>query len=251
MLIIFVIHRISMVSWNELKTEISKELRNGWFILYLFSVLVFFVAFKLIDSKTFRIISLVLLILFLLRYSFKTKFEDNFQKYVMRILSVLILFLGISYVAISVGEAIIATIMLALVTATIPLSIAGGSIHALLYSKSLKEIIFFYLLLVAATIIFFGFGFALLSNSEGNELRWTKDNTSVSNIDNGIFNPFNYFSALVFYTNTFDDLTPFGRSKILVLIELISSFIIHSIILASVLDSDFIKKRSCGGAAKN
>ncbi len=247
MLILFLILLMNMVAWDEIKTQLSRELWNKWFICLGISIFLFFCAFKLTDSNLLKVVSVFFFIFSFRIYLHNTKFDNNNQKNAMWILFLLIFFLSSSYASITISRSpiavIISVMMLIFFILTIPAAVLGGSIHLLLHSKSLKYIIIFYLFLILATIIIFGFLFALLSGFEGNELRWTDNKTVVSDVDGGIFNTFNYFSALVFYSNTFGDITPFGVSKFLVFIELVFSFIIHTIVLARTVDSDYVKRR--------
>lgn len=79
-------------------------------------------------------------------------------------------------------------------------------------------------------MIFSVLSFIIINLSEGNELKWVIDNSNVSSIGNII-----YFFIQIYYSTNFGDIAPLGYSRILVCMEMISSVIIHVILLGRAI----------------
>lgn len=212
---------------DKMKGQIPKELRNKWFFYFLVSSAISLICFSLIKSPPLNTISLFLLIVSLFYYNIRVKSEDFFQYFIKWTYFVLILLLGFSYGLIIYFNIIdTAAFMLIIAISVILLSFVVINILNLWNSRKPILIIISYLLLAISVILSFSLLFT------GSDIRWLKDNSKVSN-----WWDFVYFSASLFYANTFGDILPFGYSRLLVILELAFSFIIHIIILGTVVNS--------------
>ena len=79
-------------------------------------------------------------------------------------------------------------------------------------------------------IILFGYSYAILGSFEDNGIEWVTENGVVTDVWNSI-----YFSAQTFYSSSFGDIVPLGYSRLLVVVELIFSVILHVIVLGRII----------------
>lgn len=222
-------------SLDKITNQISEELHKWWICLYFIVLLLLMVVWFFDLSRTLKICSLFAIAVAQLLYNINTKFEDFFQRYLSWSSFLLLTLYAIILTALYVNEVSIAILTLLVIFGAFILGIVLTSGKSLWKSRKIHEIIIAYLALAGSLIVLFGFGFSIATDLVGNELKWISVNSNVTDAWDFI-----YFSALVFYTNTFGDILPYGFSKILVILELVISFVIHIIILGKVVNSDDI-----------
>jgi len=203
-------------------------------VIYLVGLLTIFILVTILPEIKYIKVFLIFSVPFIYYFMIHRKWGDygKFSKIISVFTLVSISLGAVGYMAISVSQitlalgAIISTFLLLFL---LPVVLYIIILHS---SKNIPTIILSYLVLSALTILMFAFIFSLSVNFSGNEILWSNSNTKVDSIGNQI-----YFSSLVFYSNVFGDIVPYGISKIIVVSELAWSFVLHLIILGEVISN--------------
>jgi hypothetical protein len=151
----------------------------------------------------------------------------------------ILLFFAVGYTAVLTNDKII--IVLTLLTlvyssliAVLSIFIAAASICAVSLWVSKKPLMIFlsYLFLVFTVLVTFGYLYAISHAFNIGEIKSPIDDTKVTNAWS-----FVYFSALIFYSSAFGDVIPYGFSKVIVILQLFFSVIVHVFILGRAVTS--------------
>ncbi len=213
--------------------ELKRLIKNPYFWLYIGAAASFFVVWYCTTSLTARIICIFIVALcqgFLnVKVLTNTDITNRFFKWTYFI--VLLLF-AVAYLSASVQEIEIAATTFIIT----PYILTGGLlvlvISGLWKSKNTWTIIISYVFLAVLVITLFAYSFAILSTCKGNEVEWVSGHVSITD-------PWAlmYFSTEVFYSNSFGDIVTLGLSRLLASIELVTSAIIHIIVLGIVISN--------------
>ncbi len=210
-------------------SDIISEIRNKYFLITIIAITVFSIAF-FFDIVTFRIGSLIFLLITYLFYITKRKADDKWLNFSNWTYFFLILLLLVTYIATSVQEFHIAIPIFVCIPLILLISLLIQQLSNLWESKNIIWLVISYIFLIFLAIIIFGYIFNIVAISEGHELKWVINNSNLSDIWDYI-----YFSAQTFYSINFGDIVPLGYSRMIAIIEAIFSTIVHIIILGMVI----------------
>ena len=211
--------------------ELKRLIKSPYFWLYIGAAAVFFVAWYCFNSSTFKIISIILVLICqcLLNTKVLTNTDTTNTFFKWTYFFVLLLF-AVAYLAASLQEADIATATFIFAPYVLTLGLLIPVLLGLWESKNTHTLIISYVILAVLVITVFAYSFAVLSLFEGNEVEWV----SVQKV---VTDPWAllYFSTEVFYSNCFGDIVTLGFARLLASIELVTSAIIHIIIVGMVI----------------
>ncbi|MBI3027747.1 hypothetical protein HYY70_06580 [Candidatus Woesearchaeota archaeon] len=214
--------------------KFQTEFSNLWFWTYLGLIILFTtVWFLKIPSETFKILAAFGLAISQLIYNLKVKIDEEakvYPNFLRWSYFILLLLFAIVYTSAVLKEITISIITLLITFGAILLSTLILNFSNLWKSKSIFWIIIFYLALAFTSIILFGYIFTIISSFEDSRILDSKGQPIKGAWE------YVYFSSSVFYSNTFGE-TPNGLSKLFVQIELAFSFIVHIIVLGSIVNS--------------
>jgi len=204
--------------------EIKEVFKNKYFWIHLIALSFLSITWFLTGSpKTVKILSIFLVVVSQLSYNVKVKIIDDFYfRFLQWLYLVLILLFAILYLASSVGDIKIAMGFYFIMPFVLLIGFFIPNVYALRKSRNVHEVISYYIIVVLIGIIIFGYGFIILSAFGGNKLE----------------NPWDYlyFSAQIFYSDNFGDIVPIGLSRLLAVIEIVFSAIIHIIVLGTIIN---------------
>jgi len=204
--------------------EKRRFFKNKYFWFHLIALLFLFITWFCTGfPKTIKILSIFLVVVSQLSYNVKVKIIDDFYfRFLQWLYFVLILLFAILYLASSVGDIKIAMVFYFIMPFVLLIGFFIPNVYALRKSRNVHEVISYYIIVVLIGIIIFGYGFIILSALGGNKLE----------------NPWDYlyFSAQIFYSNNFGDIVPIGLSRLLAVIEIVFSAIIHIIVLGTIIN---------------
>lgn len=221
--------------------KLKNEIRNKYVLFYIVAAVSLLLTWSLRDSPvTIKILTIFLFVVS--QYFYNTKImtdDDLFFRFAKWTYFILVLLVAITYLAFSVQEIEIAVITFLIIPFAVLIGFFISMFSSLWEGKSIRVVIISYIILVFIVIVLFGYFFIFLSVSEGNGIRWASGNTAVED-----FWDFIYFSAQIFYSNNFGDIVPLGLSRLLAVVELAFSAIIHIIVLGTIITrlSEKIKK---------
>ena len=221
--------------WGNFKKEFKEEIGDRWFIGYFISMMVLGILLSVkIKSPTINEIIFILFPLVQVLYNIKSKTAKESKNSLRWWFFSFLVIASILYIsAINKEIALIVPLFLAMVI-LIFLGTLILSFKNLFDSKSIKQIIFSYLLFAFVVILLFGFTYALGSGWNQNKIIDNEQKVITNAWD------FVYFSSSVFYSNVMG-YYPYGISRLITQIESASSFIIHIILLGYVLKRLFDK----------
>jgi hypothetical protein len=204
--------------------EIKEVFKNKYIWVHLIALLFLFITWFWTDfPKTIRILSFFLVVVSQFSYNVKVKIIDDFYfRFLQWVCFVLVLLFAILYLASSVGDIKIAMFFYFITPFVLLIGFFIPNVYALRKSRNVLEVIIYYIIVVFIGIIIFGYGFIILSAFGGNELENTWD--------------YLYFSSQIFYSNNFGDIVPIGLSRLLAVIEIVFSAIIHIIVLGTIIN---------------
>ncbi len=210
------------------------DLKNKYFLFFIFAAFLLLITWFLIDSpKTIRVLTIFLFVLSQFLYNIKIISRDEyyFNRFVNWIYLILFFLFAITYLLLSVKEIEIALFAFLSVPFILFIGLSILSLFSLWESKNILKIIILYIFLVFSVIILFGYSFAFINVfGGGNEIKWASENKVVEDIWDSI-----YFSAQIFYSRNSGEIVPLGLSRLLIVIELVFSAIIHIIVLGSIV----------------
>jgi hypothetical protein len=227
---------------SETKARLKEMFWNRWFSLFLIGIAMWYIAWNFAESKTFKICGLFIFSITELLYALKVSRIGNFISKLLIWTSVFMAFLlAFFYTATAVNELNIAIFLLISITLgifTLPVIVY---LLGLWRSRYLYEILLSYSFLVFFIIVLFGMFYMFVGASTGNEIKY-QSNSTMSIVPSNKIWDFIYFSGSVFYSSTFGDFVPFGYSRLLAILEVAVSFILHVIVLGSIIP-EFSQRR--------
>lgn len=218
---------------NVLASNHFKEIWNKASGLYLLSLISCGLVLEFVPSKVFKILALFFAFITQGVYSWFTRPKDGnigigeVQKGML--LGILFMLL-VTYIAVSTYEikiAIISVIILVVLMMALPII---SNMHNLINSKNLFGLAINYLFFSIGIIILFSLFFAITNGLPESGIVYNSATPVNKTID------FIYYSAQVYHSTTFGDITPLGYSRLISFIELLISFIVHIIIIGYVIN---------------
>jgi hypothetical protein len=212
-------------SWLE-------EWKNPWFWFYVISMVLIVILFNLnLKIKTLQVALMFSFPIIQLIYNLKFKLskeEYPFGNYIRWGLFWFLLLLSVSYLALSLNETQIAvTLIIFIMMATLILT-SLINLKILCKSKRLSGAIIAYLIFAFTIVVSFGLIYSISGAFENNGVLNPNGNLITSAWD------FVYFSSTVFYSQVMD-YSPNGFSKIIVIVELSVSAIIHIFLIGILI----------------
>jgi len=215
---------------QQIKYKLINELKDPWLWIYFLMVAVALILLKYnFECKTVKIIAFVLFPAAQLLYILKGKKIQTNPEYLKWMSFVILTLYAIIYISFMVGELNITLVFF--IFAALLIFIFSILQWGFLLFKSEKTwmVVTSYVFFTIVFITFFGFLYALLSgfsahqilDSEGNSVK-----TAGGLID---------YSWSVYYTSV-EGYTAYGYSKILKSIEIMISFIMHTILLGRIIN---------------
>lgn len=210
------------------KIDWKLDARTIWLILgMIFCAL----AFIFIKIKTIQVIALLcmLFIQIYLDYFYSPSRTDNFSKILTTIL-----FVGyfLIFLSISVGEVMLSTAFIFLLVFTLFGFIVIRLISNLNPHKKpgMGKILLNYFCLVIITSLIFGMCYNIVGLESENQI------INSDKIRLNMTADYLYFSAFTFYSLNNGEIV-YGLNKLVVLLEIFLSFIIHAVVIARAVDS--------------
>lgn len=202
------------------------EIKNKWFVYLIISFMFFTVAWRINVPVTVKIIALLILSMAYTLYTLKVR-----RSWTNIFNTILIWLSFIIYLATSVKDVNVAIIGLLIMMVMI---LAGSLITALLdlyNTEKIPNLIISYILLAFMVIVSFGVFYITTGVSEGNFIKNSFSNTTVTNTYDYL-----YFSSITYYSSGYGEYYPVGdRMRLITQIEVAFSFVIHIIVLGMVL----------------
>jgi len=218
--------------------DYKKEFKNIWFWIYFISLIVIVIIFYIFKENEFvNISSLFFLTIIQVLYgAFQVKASYNetfYQKYVGLGYGVFLFVFALINLAIKVDEKMTALAILFLFAGLVMVSITKYFFNRLWNSDSLFKIVFFYLLFAFWLNYSFAFGYTIISVPENSQIIDINGNKISGALD------FVLFSYSIFYTSV-TEYIPKGYSKILSIIQVTLSFLLHVIFLGCIIQSNLV-----------
>ncbi|MFA6462028.1 MAG: hypothetical protein WCV90_07225 [Candidatus Woesearchaeota archaeon] len=212
----------------------NPKIWNWWFLSYLVLVIIFGLLFRWQYSNwlNFTCLGMLILIQFVfnikIQYELKFKIINWFSFFLLILVSIAYTLTKLNNVGLALFTLLVAvfiTFLVALIVHVLNLWKSKGD-----RNKRVITTITYYLALAFTGIILFGYIFALIGiNHPENSLKFTGVNNTLNGQD------YIYFSAVTFYSGALGDIIPLGYSKMVMVMELAFSYIIHIIILGIVI----------------
>ena len=225
---------------TEIKKYIPLEIFNWWFVVSFITVILGIIVLRLNLSSTLNVIMLFLIIIVLILYKINIKFSHIVDFISFWFAFAIISLVSVAYIAALTKE--ISIVAITLITTSLLMVIFPLSLHFrnlwLMRNPMRPEIVA--VVMISLTYIFIAFLIILLFSPLYSLSGIFKDSGIMKITDHTKFsNKYDlfYFSSMVFYSTIFGDFEAVGYSRILVIFELLISFIIHIILLGIIISS--------------
>ena len=213
---------------------IPNEFKNKWFVFFFLSLISSSIILKYTKPAKFHIFFLLILMVSSFLFNIKVKKRIFIEKIQSWTLFLLILSLTIGYATILSLKTYQATMItfIFLLISFLLMIITPLILHLrnLWKSTSLTISIISYVIISFLFILLFALFFSLSEVPEKSGIFKFKDNEKIEGKIEHI-----YFSASVYYTNLFGDAVPQGYSKLVMIVELVISYIFHIYLLGIVI----------------
>ena len=212
----------------------KERLFNKWFIIYLVIMIVSVIIFRFVPYEAIKALSLFGFAFAQVIYNLNIKIDKklkNFSNFINWAYFTLFLIFAVIFLSTLTGEFVIGVISIYFFILAVIIGAIFINGYNLWKSQNIFGIVFSYLGLAFTFIIIFGmiFNFMVI-NSDSNKILTPNGNTILKSTGD-----FFYFSGFAFYSNISGEV--YGTSRLLVVIELVLSFIIHGVIIAFVINS--------------
>jgi len=226
----------------DIKKFIPEQIKKRLFWIYIIVVVISIIILKTNLTPPFKIISLVLLIVFQFKYNKDIKYGGAIDT-INGILFWYLILVSLAYLFSSFKDYNMAAIMLLIMITGI---LIASTFSYVIYLWKIKDskikkpitkvvvIIILYLALAINIIITFTFFYNVAIPFEGNEIIDTQSNANVTDLES-----LSFYSGTVFYSSTFGNMLPNGISRWITLFECFISYIVHIILLGIIISSFF------------
>lgn len=225
---------------TKIKNYIPPEISNWWFAVSFITIFLGIIVLKFNLSSTLNIIFLFLIAISLILYKMNVKFSHILHYISFWFAFTMISLVSIAYIAALTKEFSITVITLissSLLMVIFPLSLHLRNLWKMKNTGkntivSVAIISLTYAIIALLLIVLFSPLYNLSGIFQGSGVIKMSDHSKLVNKFD-----FFYFSSLVFYSTIFGDFDATGYSRILVIVELLISFVIHIIVLGVVISS--------------
>jgi hypothetical protein len=215
----------------------KEEIKNPWFWGYVIAMIVLASSLKFnFNSIALKEIIFILFPIVQFIYNKKVKISNKFQKNLSWIFFVILTLFALTYLFAINKEILMTAFLFILVSLFIITSVVILTFQNMLKSKNIPQIIINYIIFSFVLILLFAFFYALFSGWEINKIINSENNSVKGTWD------FIYFSSSVFYTSVINYI-PNGWSKLIVQIELVVSFIVHTILIGNIIPEIIERKK--------